>query len=237
MMIIIIIIINTYILLRDIFREVRTHTIFKLDSTIVLPTFLYGSENWALNSLTKTKNWSGRNEVTETSGRLHLLWPQHIWLNTLRNADYRHTRQDRWIQTELAFTLAKNATKPNLYEIKPLQTTRKEDIWKTKEALAQAAVTVETERVKGSNPWCLLWWWWWCIRFQPARQIFIEFLKNFHALQTRTSDHHQEYPLFIFRDKHFMYGHYEHITHWMQHRHNKKNCPFWVNPRIEMKNI
>jgi len=26
------------------------------------------------NSLTKTKNWSGRNEVTETSGRLHYLY-------------------------------------------------------------------------------------------------------------------------------------------------------------------
>jgi len=28
-----------------------------------------------------------------------------------------HTRQDRRIQTELAFTLAKNATKPNPFEI------------------------------------------------------------------------------------------------------------------------
>jgi len=22
-------------------------------------------------------------------------------------------------------------------------------------------VTLETERIKGSNPWCLWWWWWW----------------------------------------------------------------------------
>jgi len=36
---------------------------------------------------------------------------------------------------ELAFTLAKNATKLNPFEIIPLQTTRKEN-WKTKEALA-----------------------------------------------------------------------------------------------------
>ena len=64
----------------------------------------------------------------------------------------------RWIQTELAFTLAKNATKPNPFEIIPLQTTRKENNWKTKEALAQAAVTQETEWIKGSNPWCLWWW-------------------------------------------------------------------------------
>jgi len=53
---------------------------------------------------------------------------------------------------ELAFTLAKDATKPNPFEIIPLQTTRKENNWKTEEALAQAAVTLETERIKGSNP-------------------------------------------------------------------------------------
>ena len=62
-------------------------------------------------SLTKTKNWSGRTEVTETSGRLHPLWPQNKWLHTPRTADYRHTRQDRWIQTELAFTLDKECHK------------------------------------------------------------------------------------------------------------------------------
>jgi len=47
--------------------------------------------------------------------------------------------------------LAKNATKPNPFEIIPLQTTRKENNWKTEEALARAAVTVETERIKGSK--------------------------------------------------------------------------------------
>ena len=68
------------------------------------------------NSLTKPKNWSGRNEVTETSGRLHTLWPQNKWLHTPRTADYSHTGQDRWIQTELAFTRAKNVTKPNPFK-------------------------------------------------------------------------------------------------------------------------
>jgi len=53
---------------------------------------------------------------------------------------------------ELAFTLSKNATKPNPFEIIPLQTARKENSWKTEEVLAQAAVTLETERIKGSNP-------------------------------------------------------------------------------------
>ena len=65
------------------------------------------------NSLTKTKNWSGRNKVIETSGRLHPLWSQDKRLRTSRTTDYRHTRQNRWTQTELASSLAKNATKPN----------------------------------------------------------------------------------------------------------------------------
>jgi len=87
------------------------------------------------NRLTKTKNWRGRNEVIETSGRLHPLWPQDKRLHTPRTTDYRHTRQDKWIQTELTFTLAKNATKPNPFEISLLQTTRKENNWKTEEML------------------------------------------------------------------------------------------------------
>jgi len=69
------------------------------------------SENWTVDSFTETKNWSERNEIFETSGRLHPSWPQNKWLYTPWTKDYRHTGQDRWIQTELAFTLAKNATK------------------------------------------------------------------------------------------------------------------------------
>ena len=40
------------------------------------------------------------------------------------------------------FTLAKNATKPNPFEIITLQTTMKENNWKTEEELARAAVTL-----------------------------------------------------------------------------------------------
>jgi len=35
---------------RTIFRKVRTKTILKLYNTLVLPTFLYGSENWTLTA-------------------------------------------------------------------------------------------------------------------------------------------------------------------------------------------
>jgi len=53
---------------------------------------------------------------------------------------------------ELVSTLAKNATKPNPFEIILLQITRKENNWKTEETLERAVVTLETERIKGSNP-------------------------------------------------------------------------------------
>jgi len=64
----------------------------------------------------------------------------------------KHTRQDRLLQTELVFTLAKNATKPNPFEIISLQTTRKKNNWKTEETLAETVATLDTERIKGCNP-------------------------------------------------------------------------------------
>ena len=48
----------------------------------------------------------------------------------------------------MAFTLAKNATKPNPFEIIPLQTTRKENNWKTEETLERAVGTLETKRIQ-----------------------------------------------------------------------------------------
>ena len=57
------------------------------------------------DSLTETKNWGGRNEAIETSGRLRLLWPQNKRLHSPRTTDRLHTRQDRWIQKELALHL------------------------------------------------------------------------------------------------------------------------------------
>jgi hypothetical protein len=43
---------------------------------------------------------------------------------------------------ELAFTPAKNATKPNPFKIIPLESTRKENGWETEETLERAAVTL-----------------------------------------------------------------------------------------------
>jgi len=133
---------------RTIFKKVRTETILKIYNTLVLPTFLYGLENCTLTALQRR-----RIEAAE----MKLLRPLAGY--TL----YDHKTND-YIRCELritgildkigklAFTLAKNATKLSPFEIIPLQTTRKENNWKTKEALARVAVTLETERIKGSNP-------------------------------------------------------------------------------------
>jgi hypothetical protein len=59
------------------------------------------------------------------------------------------------LKNELAFTPAKNATKPNLSKIIPLQPTRKENSWETEEMMERAAVTLETERAKWPNPGCV----------------------------------------------------------------------------------
>jgi hypothetical protein len=40
---------------RTIFRKVRTETILKIYNTLVLPTFLYGSENWTLTDLQRRR--------------------------------------------------------------------------------------------------------------------------------------------------------------------------------------
>jgi len=45
----------------------------------------------------------------------------------------------------------KECHKTESFEITPLQTKGKKNNWKTEEALARAAVTLEMERIKGSN--------------------------------------------------------------------------------------
>jgi hypothetical protein len=40
---------------RTIFKKVRTETILKIYNTLVLPTFLYGSENWTLIALKRRR--------------------------------------------------------------------------------------------------------------------------------------------------------------------------------------
>ena len=72
-----------------------------------------------------------KNGIIETSGRLHPLRPQKKQLHTQRITDYKHTRQDRRIQKEMASTHTKNATKLNSFKILQLQTARKKINWTT----------------------------------------------------------------------------------------------------------
>jgi len=50
--------------------------ILEIYNTLVLPTFLYGSEKWTLTALQR-RRIEAQNEVIETSERLNLLWPQN----------------------------------------------------------------------------------------------------------------------------------------------------------------
>jgi len=61
----------------------------------------------------------------------------------------RHTNIRQYFYEQEWLSLS---TKSNPFEIIPLQTTGKEKNWKTEEKLERAAVTLETERIKGSNP-------------------------------------------------------------------------------------
>jgi hypothetical protein len=123
----------------------------KVYNALILRTFLYGSENWTL-----TASQRRRIEVAEMK-LLRPLAGYTLYDHKANDSIQRElqiicTRKDRRIQTKLAFTLAKNATKPNPLEIIPLQATRKENNWKTEETLERTTVTLETERIKGSNP-------------------------------------------------------------------------------------
>jgi hypothetical protein len=121
---------------------VRTETILKLYNTSVLPTFLYGSENWTLSALQRR-----RIEAAE----MKLLRPLAVY--TL----YDHKTNDfigRELQTD--FILDKiDEYKSNPFKIIPLELTRKENNWKTEETMERANVTLEMERAKWPNPGCL----------------------------------------------------------------------------------
>jgi len=49
---------------------------------------------------------------------------------------------------------------------------KEEEQWKTEETWARAVVTLETEQIKGSNPWCL-WWWKWCLTLSKMLKYFL----------------------------------------------------------------
>jgi hypothetical protein len=49
--------------------------------------------------------------------------------------------------------------------------------------MERAAVTVETERIEGSDPWCL---WWWTLTWNSVFQLLREALLEIRALRDVT---------------------------------------------------
>ena len=124
----------------------------KVYNTLILPTFLYGSENWTLTA-------SQRRRIEAAEMKLLRPLSGYTLYDHKANDSIRRELQITCILDKIDeyrlnwfFTLAKNATKPNPLEIIPLQATRKKDNRKTEETLERATVTLGTERIKGSNP-------------------------------------------------------------------------------------
>ena len=106
----------------------------KIYNTSVLPTFLYGSENWTLTALKRR-----RIEAAE----MKLLRPLAGY--TL----YDHKTND-YIRRELRITGILD--KMDEYRRNWLSRLQRMSQNRIEEALARATVTLETERIKGSNP-------------------------------------------------------------------------------------
>jgi hypothetical protein len=133
---------------RTVFRKVRTETILQIYNTLVLPTFLCGSENWMLTALKRR-----RIEAAE----MKLLRPLAGYTLYDNKNDSIHCE----LQTECILDkideyrwnrfLHLQRMPPNRIPLKSLQTTRKNN-WKTEETLARTVITLETERIKGANP-------------------------------------------------------------------------------------
>jgi len=126
-------------------------TILKIYDTLVLSTFLYGSENWTLKALRRRRIEAAEMKLVRPLAGYTLY--DHKTNDYIRR-ELRITgildRLDEYRRHWLSHL--QRMTKKNPFEIIPLQTTKKENNWKTEETLTRAAVTLETERIKGSNP-------------------------------------------------------------------------------------
>ena len=127
----------------------RTETILKIYNTLVLPIFLYGSENWTL-----TASQRRRTEAAE----MKLLRPLAGYtLYVHKTNDYiRHELQitgtlDNIDEYRRNWFQHLQRMPQNRIPLKSYYYRQKENNWKTEETLERAVVTLETERIKGSN--------------------------------------------------------------------------------------
>ena len=66
---------------RTLFRKVRTETILKIYNTLIVPTLLYGSENWTLTA-------SQRRRIEVAEMKLLRLWQATPFMTTKQTTLY-----------------------------------------------------------------------------------------------------------------------------------------------------
>jgi hypothetical protein len=101
---------------------VRTETVFKLYNILILPTFLYGSGNWTLTASQRKRIETAEVKLLRPLAGYTLYdHKTNKLLHTPRITDYKHTRQDRRIQKEMAFTqrMSQNRIPLKLYNYRP----------------------------------------------------------------------------------------------------------------------
>jgi hypothetical protein len=69
---------------RNIFRKVRKETILKLYNTLVVPAFLYGSENWTLTESQRRRIEAAEMKLLRSVAG-HTLIPLNAELNPIRH--------------------------------------------------------------------------------------------------------------------------------------------------------
>jgi len=125
----------------------------KLYNTLVLPTFLYGSENWTLTA-------SRRRRIETAEMKLLRPLAGHTFNDHKTNDSIRGELRTECILDKIdeyrrnwLLHLQKNVTKPNPFKIIPLQPTREENNWETEETLERATVTLTGQM---AQPWMFM---------------------------------------------------------------------------------
>ena len=79
---------------RTIFKKARTENILKIYNALILPTFLYESENWTLTALQRRRIEAAEMKLLRPLAG-YTLYDHKTNNYTPRTTDYRHTGQDR----------------------------------------------------------------------------------------------------------------------------------------------
>jgi hypothetical protein len=135
------------IIARTIFRKVRMETILKIYNTLVLPTFLYGSENWTQTALQKRKIEAAEMKLLRLLARYTLHDHKtndslHCELKTESILDKIDEYRRNWLLHLQRMPLNRIPLKSYHYRPQGRRTIGR----------LRAVVTLEKDRIKGSNP-------------------------------------------------------------------------------------